>query len=118
MKGWTAGSSSHQLLSLSRHSVHPLASQHNGSAHAVAEQSQWIREAEGETRFVCCMGGTGRGEEGEAQTKNREMERKDAGREQKVKQGGRGGCGAPLQRGWGRQPLAGPCGSSEPGPAK
>lgn len=42
-------------------------------------------------RLICCMGGTGGGKGGRRQTKNREMEKKDAGREQeKVKKGGQG----------------------------
>lgn len=98
-------------------------------------------------RLICCMGGTGGGEGGRRQTKNREMEKKDAGREQgKVKRGGRGwayrdggeaarggACREPLasaaersreasggaeRRGAGSQPLAGPCGIGEQGPAK
>lgn len=54
-------------------------------------------------RSVCCMGGTG-GVRGRQQTKNREMEKKEAGREQgKVKPpSGRMGLGevhgAPRQR--------------------
>lgn len=70
------------------------------------------------------------GREGETKTKNREMERKDTGREQKVKQGGWGwgsqeGAGEREERSReeqggaaSSQPLAGPCGRGKPGPEK
>lgn len=82
-----------------------------------------MREAEGEMRSMCCMGGTRRGGKGGGADKEQGDGKRKAGREQKVKRGGQGWgdvCVQPLGseelgsdgEQWAASPSQGPAGAA------